>query len=72
MLSLAGVSVALIRAFHARSKRPIDQGAEGQNSLSADDPPAHAGALHALCHQGLCWQPRPRLSRWRCLSFRAW
>ena len=31
----------------------FDQGAEGQNSLSADDPPAHAGALHALCHQGL-------------------
>ena len=31
----------------------FDQGADGQNSLSADDPPAHAGALHALCHQGL-------------------
>ena len=54
MLSLAGVSVALIRAFHARSKRPdLIRRAEGQNSLSADDPPAHAGALHALCHQGL-------------------
>ena len=55
MLSLAGVSVALIRAFHARSKRPdlIRAIPEGQNSLSADDPPAHAGALHALCHQGL-------------------
>ena len=54
MLSLAGVSVALIRAFHARLEAAgFDQGAEGQNSLSADDPPAHAGALHALCHQGL-------------------
>ena len=31
----------------------FDQGTEGQHSLSAGDPPAHAGALHALCHQGL-------------------
>ena len=43
----------------------FDQGAEGQHSLSAGDPPAHAGALHALGHQGLVEPPRPRLSRWR-------
>ena len=50
MLSLAGVSVAPMMAFHARSKRADLIRAR---KVSTACPPAHAGALHALGHQGL-------------------
>ena len=54
MLSLAGVSVAPMMAFHARSKRAdLIRARKVSTRLSAGDPPAHAGALHALGHQGL-------------------
>ncbi len=63
MLSLSGVSVAPMMAFHARSNASgFDQGAEGQHSLSAGDPPAHTGALHALGHQVLFGAPIRRRS----------
>ena len=66
MLSLAGVSVCADDGLPCPVEASgFDQGAEGQHSLSAGDPPAHAGALHALGHQGLVGRLDHRLSRWR-------
>ena len=53
MLSLAGSGSAPIMALHTLSKARFEQGPERENGLSADEPPAHAGALHPLRDEGL-------------------
>ena len=64
MLSFPVVG-ALIRAIHARSKRPDLIRARQVSSLSGDDPPAHAGAKKARHMQGLVGTSTTP-SRWRC------